>query len=263
MSTHVMSLGLPGHAAPEAKPRWATRAATFAYGAASYAIGVGSLVYAIGFVGNWLVPKGIDSGAPGPMTPSLLVNSALLLALVVQHTVMARPAFKRWVTRFIPAAVERSTFVLVSGLIMVALFWLWQPAPRVVWRVHGAAAWALTALSLLGWGVAFGSTFLINHFDLFGLRQVWLRLRAREYRPVRFRLAGFYRVVRHPLMLGFLIAFWATPLMSVGHLFFAIMMTAYIFMGTRFEERDLVREHGEAYLAYRRKVRGFVPLPKG
>lgn len=262
MSTQAIGLGLPTHAATATKPGLGARAGIFAYGAVAYSLAMIALVYAIGFVGNWVVPKSIDTGTPGPMAESLLFNSVFLMAFVVQHTVMARPGFKRWITRYIPKAMERSTFVLLAAMILIAMYLLWRPAPRVLWRVDGAPGVALSALSLAGWAVVFISSFLINHFDLFGLRQVWVQLRERAYTPVRFRLWGFYRIVRHPLMVGMLIAFWATPLMSVGHLFFALMTTAYIAMGTMFEERDLVREHGEDYLAYRRKVRGFLPLPK-
>lgn len=237
--------------------------ATFAYGFLSYSAFFVTFLYAIGFVGNWLVPKSIDSGAPGPLVPSLLINGALLCVFVVQHTVMARPAFKRWWTRIIPAAAERSTFVLLASASLALIFWQWRPAPGVVWSVeHPAMVWGLSALSLGGYLIVLGSSFLINHFDLFGLRQVWLRLREREYQPVGFRLMGIYKLVRHPLMLGFLIAFWATPHMTVGHLFFAIMTTGYILFGIHMEERDLVAEHGERYLEYRRNVRGLIPLPR-
>lgn len=195
--------------------------------------------------------------------PSLLINGALLCVFVMQHTVMARPAFKRWWTTVIPAAAERSTYVLLASASLALIFWQWRTAPEVVWSVeHPALVWGLSALSLLGYLIVLGSSFLINHFDLFGLRQVWLRLREREYRPVGFRLMGIYKLVRHPLMLGFLIAFWATPHMTVGHLFFAIMTTGYIFFGIHMEERDLVAEHGERYLEYRRSVRGLIPLPR-
>jgi methanethiol S-methyltransferase len=237
--------------------------ATFAYGLIAYGTFFFAFLYAIGFVGNWIVPKSIDSGAAGALIPALLINTLLLSLFVIQHTIMARPAFKRWWTTIIPRAAERSTFVLLASSILLLLFWQWRPLPQVVWEVsHPAAYWGLSALSLAGWGIVLLSSFMVSHFDLFGLRQVWFRLRGWAYRPVGFRLVGLYKLVRHPLMVGFLIAFWATPVMTVGHLFFAIMTSGYILMGIWFEERDLVAEHGENYLEYRRRVRGLVPLPR-
>jgi protein-S-isoprenylcysteine O-methyltransferase Ste14 len=176
---------------------------------------------------------------------------------------MARPAFKRWWTRIVPAAVERSTYVVAASASLGLLFWQWRPAPEVLWRADaGWLYWLLSAVSLAGYGLVFVASCMVSHFDLFGLRQTWIRFCDRPYRPVGFRLVGLYKIVRHPLMLGFLIAFWATPVMTVGHLFFAVMVTLYIAMGVWFEERDLVAEHGENYLKYRREVRGIVPLPK-
>ena len=239
------------------------RAAALAYGLLAYAAFFVTILYAIGFVGNWLVPKSIDSGDPGSTLPSLLINTVLLSLFVIQHTIMARPWFKRAWTTIIPRSAERSTFVLLASAILLLTFWLWRPLPTVLWSVSGPAAWALSALSLLGWAIVFAASFMVSHFDLFGLRQSWLRFRGRLYRPVGFRLVGLYRLVRHPLMLGFLIAFWSTPTMTIGHLFFAIMTTIYIFMGIWFEERDLVAEHGESYLKYRRATRALIPLPKG
>lgn len=237
-----------------------SRIGALAYGTLAYGAYLVAITYAIGFVGNWVVPKSIDSGTPGALVPSLLINGLLLSLFVVQHTVMARPAFKRWWTRIVPPAAERSTFVLAASLILLATFWLWRPLPAVVWQAsHPALVWGLSALSLAGWGIVFAASFMVSHFDLFGLRQAWLRFRGRAYRPVGFRLVGLYRLVRHPLMVGFLIAFWATPVMTVGHLFFAIMTTGYILMGIWFEERDLVREHGEQYEVYRRTTGALVP----
>lgn len=234
-----------------------------AYGAVAYAAFVASFSYAIGFVGNWIVPKTIDSGASGPVGRSLLVNAALLGLFAVQHTVMARPGFKRWLTRCVPASMERSTFVLAASAALGLMMWQWRPLPQIVWHAGTPAiSWGLQALSLAGWALAIVSTFLISHFDLFGLRQVWLGATNRSYEPVGFRLIGPYRLVRHPLMVGLLIGFWATPTMTLGHLFFSIMTTLYILVGVWFEERDLVREHGEAYESYRRRVRGFVPMPR-
>jgi protein-S-isoprenylcysteine O-methyltransferase Ste14 len=222
-----------------------------------------TLLYAIGFVGNFVVPKTIDSGAAGSIGTALAVNAALLSLFVLQHTVMARPAFKRWFTRFVPASIERSTFVLCTVAIFALLFSQWRPIPDVVWSVtNPLAAGALTALSLIGYGIVVASSFMVNHFDLFGLRQVWFGFANRAYHAVGFRIVGLYRWVRHPLMLGFLIAFWSTPTMTVGHLFFAVMVTAYIRFGTWMEERDLVAEHGLRYLRYQSRVSFLLPLPR-
>ncbi|MCL4211258.1 MAG: hypothetical protein KJZ68_11405 [Phycisphaerales bacterium] len=241
----------------------AARAGIFAFGLVAYLAFFVTICWGIAFVGNWIVPKTIDSGTPGPIIPSLLINGSILLLFVVQHTIMARPAFKRWWTRIVPAPMERSIFVLLASGILLLLFWQWRPLPTVVWEfTHPVAVYGLSALSVLGWGIVFLSSFLINHFDLFGLRQAWFALRARAYKPVGFRLTFLYRLVRHPLMVGFLIAFWSTPVMTVGHLFFAIMTTGYILFGTHVEERDLIAEHGQAYLDYRKRVRGLIPLPK-
>jgi methanethiol S-methyltransferase len=235
---------------------------TLAYGILCYAAFVGTILYAIGFIGNWFVPKSIDSGVGGAVGWSLLINTGLLALFVVQHTVMARPAFKRWWTRIVPRPVERSTFVLLASACLGLLFWQWQPLPRLVWSVGGSAALALHGLSLAGWVIFFAASVTISHMDLFGVRQAWLRFRNRPYTQVGFRLAGLYRIVRHPLMVGVLIAFWATPTMTVGHLFFAVMTTGYVLFGTWMEERDLIAEHGERYLDYKRRVPGFLPLPR-
>ncbi|MGE0480286.1 MAG: methanethiol S-methyltransferase [Phycisphaerae bacterium] len=245
-----------------AQRRTVAGVATLAYGLLGYAAFVVTILYGIGFVGSWIVPKSINSGTPGALLPSLLINAALLAGFVLQHTIMARPAFKRWWTLVVPRPIERSTFVLFSSAALGLIFWQWRPLPDVVWRVDGAAAWFLNAVALAGWAIVFIASFTISHMDLFGVRQTWLRFRNQPYAPVGFRLRGLYRIVRHPLMVGFLLAFWATPNMTVGHLFFAIMTTGYILFGTWMEERDLVAEHGERYLDYRRKVRGLVPLPK-
>jgi len=232
------------------------------YGAVCYLIFLGSFLYAVGFVGNLVVPKGIDSGVAGPMGQAILVNAALLGVFAVQHSVMARPGFKRAWTRFVPLAAERSTYVLLSSLLLCAMYYFWQPMPATLWSVEGAGATVLTALFWLGWGLVLVSTFLINHFDLFGLRQVWLRFRGESCTPIAFQKRTLYNYLRHPIMLGFLIAFWATPKMSQGHLLFAVATTGYILIGIALEERDLVVAHGAQYEAYRKQVSMLLPLPK-
>lgn len=234
------------------------------YGIIAYLIFLASFLYAAGFVGGFLVPKSIDSGSTGATAPALLINLCLLSLFAVQHSVMARPAFKRWWTQIIPPAVERSTYVLASSLILFLLFWLWEPLPAVVWQV--TQPWAVGALWAafgIGWLIVLISTFLINHFDLFGLRQVFLYFAGQSYTPVPFRTPWLYRVVRHPIMLGFLIAFWSIPTMTQGHLLFAAVVTAYVLIALRLEERDLLAHYGETYSAYQRQVRMLLPLPIG
>ena len=235
----------------------------FIYGIVSYALGVASLLYLIGFIGNIVVPKTIDSAPVGAIAPAVLVNLLLLGLFVIQHSWMARPGFKaRW-TRVIPTPVERSTYVLTTGLVLALLCWQWQPIPGVVWNVENDIGKALLqALFWLGWVILFASTFMINHFDLFGLRQVYLRLRSQPYRPVPFVQAALYRFVRHPIMLGVLIGFWATPSMSLGHLLFAVVMTGYVFLGIYLEEHDTLQALGESYARYRRATPMIVPLPR-
>jgi protein-S-isoprenylcysteine O-methyltransferase Ste14 len=234
------------------------------YGAACYAVFLATFLYAIAFVAGFGVPKHIDNGADTPFLLALGIDLALLGLFAVQHSGMARPAFKRWWTRIVPAPIERSTFVLVSSLVLALLFWQWRPLSALVWDVDNEIArWALYGLSALGWLLLLSSTFLINHFDLFGLRQVWFHARKRQAIDEPFVTRAFYRIVRHPLMLGFLIAFWATPTMSLGHLLFALMTTGYIVVAVKFlEERDLVALYGDTYRDYQRRVPMLLPWPK-
>lgn len=239
----------------------AGKVVSLAYGVGSYLIFLGTFLYAVGFVGNLIVPKSIDSGPVAPGAEALLVDVLLLGVFAVQHSVMARPAFKRWWTRIVPPQAERSTYVLASSLALLLLFWQWCPLPGVVWSVeHPVAVAALWAAFGAGWVVVLVSTFLIDHFDLFGLRQVYLYAAGRPYTPPPFRTPALYRVVRHPIMLGFLIAFWATPAMTWGHLLFAGATTAYILVGVRLEEQDLRAALGRSYDDYRGRVPMFLPL---
>jgi len=232
----------------------------FAYGVISYAVFFASFLYAIGFVGDLVVPKTIDSGVAGPLVPSLAIDALLLGVFAIQHSVMARPAFKAWWTQFVPKAVERSTYVLLASLALVLLFWQWRPLPSVIWTVSApAGVIALWVLCALGWLTVLSSTFLINHFDLFGLRQVWAYASGREIPPQDFVTPLFYRVVRHPLYLGFIVAFWAAPTMTLGHLVFAIATTAFILIAIQFEEHDMVTLFGDAYRRYQRRVSMIVP----
>ena len=236
------------------------RIGVFVYGVVSYAIFFATFLYAIGFVGNVVVPQSIDGVRAGSFATALTVDLLLLGLFAVQHSVMARPAFKRRWTQIIPPAAERSTYVLASSVALLLLFWQWRPLGGVVWDVEQPVLRALLqATFAAGWLTILVATFLINHFDLFGLRQVWLHLRGEPYRPLPFATPGLYRHVRHPLYVGWFLAFWATPTMTVTHLVFALATTAYILIAIRFEERDLVDAYGRAYADYRRRVPMLVP----
>jgi len=240
------------------------RAVYLVYGVVSYAASIATLLYAIAFVEGSLVPRTVDAGGAvfGPAT-ALPVDALLLTLFAVQHSGMARRGFKEVWTRIVPKPIERSTYVLTASASLVVLFALWRPIPAVVWNVQPPVArFAIYALSAVGWLVALFSTLLLNHFELFGLRQVYLSARRKELPPSPFRTPWFYKWVRHPLYVGFILAFWATPTMTVGHLVFALGMHLYILVAIQLEEQDLVREYGAQYLAYREQVRALVPIPR-
>jgi methanethiol S-methyltransferase len=233
------------------------------YGLVAYAAFLAAIVYTVGFLANAVVPKGVDDGPESAAALAVAIDAALLGLFAVQHSVMARPWFKRWWTRFVPPSIERSTFVLVSSLLVGLLLWQWRPLPDAVWSVEtGWLCALLWTVYLGGWAVLVISTFLLGHFDLFGLRQVLARARRRAYTEPGFGQPLFYRLVRHPLMTGFLIAFWATPDMSVGRLLFAGAASGYILVGVRFEERDLRRALGEQYERYAERLPRFFPRPR-
>jgi protein-S-isoprenylcysteine O-methyltransferase Ste14 len=239
------------------------RVLAFTYGLVCYAIFFVTFLYLIGFVGGSVAWKTVDGPVAESGSAAALVDLLLIGLFGVQHSVMARPQFKRWWTRLIPRPLERSTYVLIASLMLWLLCWQWRPMRGEVWNVRGAAGAAvLTGVSWLGWGTVLLSTFLVDHFDLFGLRQVYLHLRGRPYEPIGFRSLLLYKVVRHPLMLGFLVAFWATPRMTAGHLLFAAAITVYVLVAIRLEERDLVTILGERYRQYSRDVPMLLPVPK-
>jgi len=233
------------------------------YGVISYLLFFGTFLYAFGFVGNLFVPKSIDGAPQVPLAQAILVNASLLLLFALQHSIMARSTFKKWWTKIIPEQAERSTYVLLSSLCLILLVWQWQPMGGFIWRIEAPIAKTiLTILFITGWMIVLISTFMINHFDLFGLRQVWFYFLGKKYEPLHFRIPFFYKYVRHPLYLGWLIAFWATPVMSAAHLLFAILTTGYILTAIKFEEKDLVTHFGEKYLSYKSWVPKIIPFTK-
>jgi protein-S-isoprenylcysteine O-methyltransferase Ste14 len=235
----------------------------FLYGSVVYFIFLGTFLYAAGFVGNFLVPKSIDSAAGGPLVEALLINSALLGLFALQHSIMARRGFKKWWTKIIPQPIERSTFVLFASAALILMYIFWRPIGGTVWHIENETVQIiLYAACALGWLTVLVTTFLINHFELFGLQQVWNYLKNKKSNSQKFVTPGPYKMIRHPLYFGFILAFWATPTMTVAHLFFAIMTTAYILVAIQLEEKDLITEHGEKYTAYKKSVPMLLPLSK-
>jgi protein-S-isoprenylcysteine O-methyltransferase Ste14 len=239
---------------------WIRRTAALGYGVVCYAIFFATFLYFIGFVGNFAVPKSIDSGAAGPLGSALLVNAGLLALFALQHSVMARPGWKRVFTRVVPRAIERSSYVLASSAALILLFWQWRPIPTPLFQIENEFAFsALTGVYLLGYAIVLEATLLIDHFDLFGLRQVFLRAAGRTYSEKSFVTPWLYKRIRHPLYAGWIITFWVTPAFSVGHLLFASVMTGYILVAIPLEERDLAAQLGEPYLNWRARTPAFIP----
>lgn len=237
---------------------------TLAYGAVCYIVFFLTFLYAIGFVGDFLVPTSLDRGSASPAATAWIIDIVLLGLFAVQHSGMARRGFKRWLTGWLPEPIERSTFVLLSSLVLILMFWQWRPLPGTIWNVETPwAYWLLYALFALGWLIVLTATFAINHFDLFGLRQVWYAARRKQRPALEFTENFYYGLVRHPLMLGFIIAFWAIPRMSVGHLLFAVATTGYILIAVKFlEEHDLLSMHGGSYRDYQHRVPMICPWPR-
>ncbi|MFZ3328934.1 MAG: methanethiol S-methyltransferase [Methylocella sp.] len=237
------------------------RIIAFLYGLLAYLVFLGAFLYAIGFVTGLVVPKTIDAGAVVPLGEALVVNILLLSLFAIQHSVMARKAFKKWWTQIVPVSVERSTYVLFASLALVLLFWQWRPIPTIIWQVmNPQIAMVVMGLSFVGWLLVLLSTFLINHFELFGLHQVVINLAGRTMSEPHFKTPAIYKLVRHPIYLGFIIAFWMAPVMTAGHLLFAAVTTAYIFVGIFLEERDLIDLFGDEYERYRQRVAMLVPF---
>ena len=246
-----------------AKPNLLLSAFALLYGIVAYLVFVAAFLYAVGFVGNLALPTTIDRGYPGPPMQAIGIDLALLSLFAVQHSVMARPSFKRWWTQFIPDSMERSTYVLLSSLVLLLLFWQWRPIPNAIWSVTDPlAAGAISGVYWIGWIVALSSTFLTSHLQFFGLSQVFTYSRGQKLRATFLKTSHFYRFVRHPLYFGFLLAFWAAPSMTGGHLLFALATTGYILIGIQFEERDLIGVFGEDYRRYRRRVAMLIPMPR-
>jgi len=255
--THTQSIGQDVRRSPVG------RFVAFLYGLATYAVFFASFLYAIGFISGLVVPKTIDTGPVVPITEALIVNILLMSLFAVQHSVMARRQFKEWWTQYVPKSVERSTYVLFASLALVLLFWQWRQIPTVVWQVADPQiAMAIIGLSFVGWLIVLTSTFLINHFELFGLHQVANNLAGRPMPVPRFRTPLFYKLVRHPIYLGFIIAFWAAPTMTIGHLLFAAGTTAYIIVGALLEEHGLIEMFGDDYRHYRQRVSMLIPCRK-
>lgn len=236
----------------------------FIYGILAYVIFLITFLYAIGFVGNMVVPKAIDSGTELALLPSIVINVILLTVFALQHSIMARPAFKKWFTTIISPAMERSTYILLSSLALLLIYWQWQPITTIVWETHNKISVTLmTGLFFLGWTIVLLSTFMINHFELFGLAQIFNNLKNRQTPNPKFQTNFLYKIVRHPIMLGFLIAFWATPRMTVGHLLFTIVTTLYILIAVKYlEEKDLKKAIGEKYETYQKEVPMLIPFTK-
>lgn len=245
---------------PETSGNRISKITAFLYGIAAYLAFFITILYAMGFVGGYAVPKSIDTGPDTSPAEAILINVLLMLLFTIQHSVMARKRFKQWWTQYVPKPAERSTYVLLASLCLLLLFWQWRPIPAIVWQVHEPdVAAAVAAVSLVGWIIVFTSSFLINHFELFGLHQVTANLAGQEIPAPQFRTPLYYKFVRHPLYLGLIIAFWATPEMSLGHLLFAVVTTLYIFVGILLEERDLIELFGDQYRRYRDQVSMLIP----
>jgi len=252
----------PAYEIPVTESGVISRTLVLAFGVFAYVLFLAIFLYLIGFIGDFIVPKAINSGAEGPVLQAVLIDLGLLGLFAVQHTIMARSGFKKWLIRFIPVAIERSLFVFVTNLILIATVWLWRPLPGVLWKLDGVAATGMWVLFFVGWGIVLLSTFLIDHFDLVGLKQTFFYATRRPYNGPEFKEHLLYKVIRHPLMLGFLVAFWATPIMTMSRFFFATVCTVYVLLALYIEERTLVELHGDDYRAYQQRVRMLLPFPK-